>query len=123
MVPITTESIWFSFTMLLFIGPGNVYNYFGRGYNSKEINQSKTTSCSFIKVKVIQSRENQIEAALKTEGYKHLHRSFASKKNIHTVNSFDLKYVHNILLKLSLFILYLYTFLLNYNQPFELKPI
>ena len=31
-ISLTTETMWFSFTVKLFIGPGKVYNYFGRGY-------------------------------------------------------------------------------------------
>ena len=33
-ISLTTEPIWFSFTGLLFIGPGKVFNYFGVGYHN-----------------------------------------------------------------------------------------
>ena len=35
--PLTAESIWLSFTVMFFIGPGKVFNHFGGGYLSHPI--------------------------------------------------------------------------------------
>ena len=52
---------------------------FGEGTIQKKSTKEKLPH-AVLKVKITQSRENRIEAALKTGGYKHLHTRFASKK-------------------------------------------
>ena len=41
-ISLTTEPIWFSFTVLLLIGPGKVYSYFGGRYHHPSKRNRKT---------------------------------------------------------------------------------